>query len=135
MTKTKTFPLSLEVYRPMSEREKDQHAFDALFDVRDVLTKGWTQYARARRRDGNAVDPSSPEACSWCMLGALQKVMPVAETRLVALDAIYSSMVTQFIPITTFNDHDNRTQGQVLQTINNAITYQQQKLMRKFPKK
>lgn len=43
--------------------------------IKDLLTdeSKWTKLSFARDIDGNPVEPTSPEACCWCLVGALYK--------------------------------------------------------------
>ncbi len=41
--------------------------------VRELLEQGWTQDVFARREDGTAVNPNSPEAVSFCISGGVHR--------------------------------------------------------------
>jgi hypothetical protein len=47
-----------------------------LKDIRELLgdKSKWTQGTAARDFTGAAVDPHHPSACSWCLLGATEKL-------------------------------------------------------------
>lgn len=40
-----------------------------------VIRRGWTQHAQARRADGGSCGATHPDAVSWCMLGARDRAM------------------------------------------------------------
>jgi len=42
--------------------------------VERLVLSGWTQEALARDKEGEPIDPCDPEACSWCIIGAVLKV-------------------------------------------------------------
>jgi hypothetical protein len=46
-----------------------------LIRVRKRLSnpEAWTKHSKAKDRYGAAVGYNSPEACSWCLLGAIQR--------------------------------------------------------------
>ncbi len=49
---------------------------DILRSAADLLEPegAWTKGASARNAEGGSVSPRSPDACSWCVLGALDVV-------------------------------------------------------------
>jgi hypothetical protein len=48
-----------------------QHANEILFRVRARLQRGWIQGPAANDRYGHSVDVDSPQACGWCLIGAV----------------------------------------------------------------
>ena len=42
--------------------------------VERLVLSGWTQEALARDENGEPLDPCDPEACCWCMTGAIFKI-------------------------------------------------------------
>ena len=53
-----------------------EKAIELLEKVHDLIrdTDGWTRAAFARDRDGMSTEPGEPEACSFCLVGALSHV-------------------------------------------------------------
>jgi hypothetical protein len=47
---------------------------EALDQIEALLQMGWNKYTDAVTSDGRTIHATSPEACSWCLLGALLKV-------------------------------------------------------------
>lgn len=43
--------------------------------IHELLKKpiNWTRFVDARDHDGSEVNPRSPAACRWCLLGAIQR--------------------------------------------------------------
>jgi len=54
-----------------------ERQIETLRNVKETIRnpKSWTRDVMARDADGSQVDPLSPEATSWCLLGACQKVV------------------------------------------------------------
>lgn len=47
---------------------------DQLLEIRKTIEKGWTQGAYAVDKDGFQIDCDSPEACKFCLSGAINKL-------------------------------------------------------------
>jgi len=45
----------------------------------EVLQKGWTTNLIARDKNGHCISAHSPDATSWCFIGAAQKVLSPGE--------------------------------------------------------
>lgn len=41
-----------------------------------VRPEAWTQEVHARASDGSRVGPANPNACCWCLVGALYRCYP-----------------------------------------------------------
>lgn len=90
-----------------------------LTEARKLLEKGWTQRAYARNANGVAVDEGSPNACSFCVTGALNRAYACLETHL---------LVGRFVKVRTggdwlhlWNDAPGRTQEEVLTMIDEIL--------------
>lgn len=98
--------------------------------VRDLIQQGWTKAAFARNEAGDQVDPTSQEACSWCLLGALQCALNVSESYQVirkaprvifASDNVLKERFPQFVSMISLNDYRLTTKSDVIDFLNLAI--------------
>lgn len=76
----------------------------------------WTQGSYARNKAGKEVDSHSPEACAWCMAGAIEKCYP-NDTELVL---IYSRILDEISPLNVAKFNDSRTHAEVLAILKRA---------------
>ena len=79
------------------------------------LDRGWTQGDDAIDEKGKPVPPRSPEACSWCAIGAISAAMgdySKNEHRL-ARDAITHTMGLRAYSLAEWNDDPKRTFAEV----------------------
>ena len=96
----------------------------------------WTQYAAARARTGIRLSPNSPDAVSYCMLGAVaaadnrpepQTVSPQAEVAIRALaqkisrDTSLPEFQSAYQTVAEWNDDERRTHPEVVSILDRAI--------------
>jgi hypothetical protein len=62
----------------------------------------WTRGAYARDVNGEIAIPVSPQACSWCAMGAIRHVAP--DERLYALPVLRRYLGDEDIDLTRWND-------------------------------
>ena len=91
--------------------------------IRQLLAPegAWTQKAYARDADGLAVNPENPAACSWSLLGAMQRVKaaePAAGDGVKrAIEAVHAVVGPEPID---WNDSTWRKQAHVLKVLEMA---------------
>lgn len=93
-----------------------------LQNTRALIVRGWNQGTFAQNAKGEAVTSGDPEACSWCLIGALGTAAKDHET---AFDRAYD-ILRKLMPIGSYslslwNDLPGRTQADVLALIDRAI--------------
>lgn len=83
-------------------------AVEILEFSRDLIKKGWVSSCFAQDSDGEEVDPGSPNACSFCALGALIRAMHVlkssSDVSKQAEGALGKSLSPDFLNVIHFND-------------------------------
>jgi len=98
-------------------------------------TKGWTQGAYARNAEGAPIYRMEPEACSFCLSGALSRAyMEMNENHDDEVDPFYEEFRNTRIgiidiirkkygadQIITFNDDDGRTKEEVVGLLKEAL--------------
>jgi hypothetical protein len=99
---------------------------EVLVRAKDLVSKGWTQRARARDVGGKICNFASDEACSFCLVGALSR----AEVDL-NLDAWEKVRVRGVIgdslrpmralPLAFWNDRAERTQEEAVRLLDAVI--------------
>lgn len=80
----------------------------------------WTQNAYAENACGIAVDARGPNACRWCIEGALAKCFDVVEIR--TIEEYHKLLkhvreTTGFMSIAHWNDYPQRTHAEVLELL------------------
>ncbi len=104
---------------------------ELLRQMRATITEGWTQGCSARNRQGNPVVPSSPEASQWCLIGSITAGCTEQHTlgsNLTLRQNIYQIMVKMLENrnesewLDRYNDNPLRTQAEVLELLDEAIT-------------
>jgi hypothetical protein len=93
---------------------------DVLNLAADYIDRGWTQGALARRKNGARADPNSPDAVSWCALGAIQRAqydlkIPLLASQYAAIELIVhkAAISCGFRNIAIFNDETAETAEEV----------------------
>lgn len=86
----------------------------------------WTKNVYARNKEGAAVMSTDPDACQFCMLGALEVFTTFDQdtykkARLQLLDVAQNETESYSVP--NLNDHSNTKHSQVLQAMTAAVFY------------
>lgn len=83
----------------------------------------WTQGAFAKDKNGFATYPLWPEACCFCVLGALERIAggDTGYAYGVAEDAVRDLIPSGFV--STWNDAPERTQAEVVTTLRAAAKH------------
>lgn len=79
---------------------------------------GWTQGVCARNSEGEEVDVDSPEACCWCILGAVGIAADKNES--INQQAFTSYFMKKWGGISVWNDNPNRTKEEVVALLEEA---------------
>ena len=98
---------------------------ELLRDAHQLVERGWTQHADSRNGEGDEVEPWSPQAQSWSLLGAIvaaaerfaqmnQRELPL-EQLAVALDELATLVDND--SLAAWNDAASRTQQEVVETL------------------
>ena len=95
---------------------------DVLVRARKLIAKGWIQGTYARDKDDLQVLPNDPEACKFCVLGALNRASDGGQDFRAGVDIIESAAMSG--PLHTWNDADGTTQEMVLTVFDKAIKAQ-----------
>lgn len=102
---------------------------ELLKSMRGKIATGWTQGCSARNRQGNPVVPSSPEACQWCLLGAVTAMESAHYRTTVEQRTNVWRIINQLLENrnelqmpSAFNDNPARTQREVLELLDEAIS-------------
>ena len=84
----------------------------------------WCQGAQARDKNGEAVDPNSPDACCWCLIGSVkrcysgfdvQRVLELVQDYLYQIEFCRRPNFYQTSALWIWNDVSERTYDQVIQ--------------------
>ena len=99
---------------------------DALKAVRALLDKPekWTQGAYAKTRSGIYVASSSPNACKWCLSGAINRATQAAPKPVLLatrLQSILIDKVGRAKSVCGWNDKDERTYEDVINLLDDCI--------------
>ena len=92
--------------------------------MRALLANGWTQYVVARDNNGDPVEPNSPDATYFCLIGASNRVAPSHEIGRRALRRMVVAILEQtgsLINLSKWNDDPKRTHAEVLALVDRAI--------------
>jgi hypothetical protein len=108
----------------------------ALRDARKLLSQpcAWTQGSYARDARGSSIRASEPGACSWCVQGALFKVLgvvgsiPTSDVRQVQAPLLQHAGVIDTADLWCWNDQPGRTQNEVLALFDKAIAAEESQL-------
>jgi hypothetical protein len=98
-----------------------------LFQARKLIGQGWTQHADARDSREQPVEPWSPEAVAWSLLGALVAALeaeaaenePLAVGQLAAACVALAAVIDHDL-LEAWNDDPTRTQEDVLDALDRA---------------
>ena len=74
--------------------------------------KDWCQGAYAKNAIGENVEPTSPNACSFCIVGLLHATYPVWKVHPLLQNLRNHSRIMGRVP--EWNDHPSRTKEEVL---------------------
>ena len=91
-----------------------------LIRARALLAKGWTHKVYARDSNNRIVPISSPEACKWCLDGAIKAA--AEEKGGSAYDVIHMLDRQLGQSSIDWNDNPRRTQASVLRRLDRIIT-------------
>ena len=103
---------------------------ETLLRARGLIEQGWTKGAMARNVDGESVSSYSPDACQWCLLGAIDACSDIdiyvkADCNELLRNAInelgYSSTLLHTRHPADFNDAANTTADMVIAVLDKAI--------------
>ena len=104
---------------------------DILKNTRELISKGWCQFALAVDSNFNVVDYNNSTATSYCLIGALEKSIFRDKYSKSNTDnhkyftKVYNILLKYIdgphFTLSTWNDSRDRTQQQVLDMLDNAI--------------
>lgn len=101
-----------------------------LLQARKLIGQGWTQHADARDCEEQAVEPWSPHAVAWSLLGALVAALEAetAENEAFAVGQLAAACVALAAVIDhdlleAWNDHPSRTKEDVLDALDRAAAH------------
>lgn len=103
------------------------NAKQILMGGRELVAKGWKQGAFAADADGVAIAIDSREACQFCPLGALWRMVAGGFAldsefeRVKARNWLKAALPGKFSLVESFNDHPDTTQEDVLSLFDRAI--------------
>ena len=105
---------------------------ELLEGAQELIEQAWCQGADARDADGAAVDPWSPSAASWSLLGAIVAVLEreAALSGEIALDELATALyaladLVDTDSLAAWNDHPLRSGAQVADVLGEAMaTYE-----------
>ena len=106
-------------------------ATELLVEARERVASGWSQAEDARGAAGEAVEPWSADARAWSLLGAIVAAFEdgrMEEDGRVRLNELATALaaLAQEIEdpsLATWNDHEHRTQNEVLGVLELAIAH------------
>lgn len=97
---------------------------DDLRKTKEFLQRGWTKRFAAIDENGTSVLPTSPDACKWCLLGAIRAATgDGAGPETAAYDALINAGGVKDSPfyLMDFNDHPDRIVDDVIDLVDTAI--------------
>jgi hypothetical protein len=95
---------------------------ELLIASRARIANGWTQNVPARTANGDPTRSNSPNAVSFCAVGALRAEFPPGRAALTASAALIAALPERNrFSLFLFNDHPNTTQDDVLALYDHAI--------------
>ncbi len=78
----------------------------------------WCQGSLARDQDGNSLGSGDPDACQWCMIGAIEKSLFITSKAFSRLERVVKSK--GFEIIADWNDAPGRTHAEVIAALKEA---------------
>jgi hypothetical protein len=101
----------------------------ALKKTRTLLRKGWCQGNYARNPFGMSTSLWDPDACSWCLTGAILRSCEdnslsyeVHKVLARITPRKFGTMKDVHNKLSSWNDHDGRTKEEVIKLVSRAIT-------------
>jgi hypothetical protein len=88
------------------------NAKDRLIAARAILAQGWTQREYALSSDGTPCGLRSAEATQFCIVGALERIIPYGESITHARALLCNHLEVE--SLVGWNDAPDRTQADVL---------------------
>ena len=109
---------------------EQQEALELLDHMTILLARGWCQGLLARLADGAACGVLDPDAASWCLLGALNRVTRSDASGMLVYAWLRRALIEEQpdcgsptrLELTLWNDAPGRTQAEVLALV--ARTHQ-----------
>jgi hypothetical protein len=98
-------------------------ASEILSDAADLVARpgGWTQRSVAKDRDGLSVEVESPAACSFCLIGALDRAsIGCTPARMLLAAELALTELIDSDSLATWNDASERTQEEVVAALRAA---------------
>ena len=106
----------------------EQIIIEVLTDARALLrVRGaWTQHHNARDSSGIPTDPTDPNACKFCALGAMQRAFGLTDeapfvTAKPITDILTLALPRRAISIPEWNDQPSRTRRDVVNLYTRAL--------------
>jgi hypothetical protein len=93
---------------------------ELLIASRKRIARGWTQGENARDANNDFINPRSPDAISFCAVGALRAEVP-SGPELTASAALIAELPERNTSLFLFNDRSWTTQDDVLALYSRAI--------------
>lgn len=108
-----------------------------LAHIHRLLSQGWNQGPTAQNAQGRECAPESPQACSWCLMGAgtragveLAQLSPYTIPQLLQAEHRLVNRLTHHLnrdvacpmAAVTWNERPGRTQSEVLQLLESVLT-------------
>lgn len=83
--------------------------------------QNWTKGVYARDANGKEASATSPSAKSFCIIGAINKVVERGTVNAAAHNALINAMPGTYPTITQFNDAEETTHADIIAVIDAAI--------------
>ena len=93
---------------------------EVLVKARGLIEQGWIQGQDARNQNDIPVEPTDPDACQFCTVGALWAVSYQEKDLYYNACRVLESMVSENY-LSAFNDNPAITQSHVLDLFDEAI--------------
>jgi hypothetical protein len=88
-----------------------------------IAERNWCKGSGAVTPTGRKVSASDPDAVAWCALGALSRVAKTNGLRSNTAKVLWQTLPFDFYTVTSFNDDDDTTHGDVLDHFLRAIKW------------